>query len=384
MSKPDYYQTLGVSKGVSDAELKKAYRKMAMKYHPDRNPDDKEAEKKFKEVNEAYDILKDAQKRAAYDQYGHAAFEHGSGGMGGGGFGGFGGAGHADFSDVFGDFFGDMFGGGAGHHAGPGGRERGSDLRYNLTVSLEDAFAGKEVKVSIPAAVACETCDGSGAKAGTKPETCGGCGGSGQVRMSQGFFSVARTCPTCNGRGNIIRQACQSCGGSGRTSKEKNISVKIPKGVDNGTRIRLAGEGEAGRFGGPAGDLYIFVQVKKHNIFERDHKDIYLKLPLNFVDAALGTSMEIPTVDGGKARLKIPESTQPRQQFRLKGKGMPELNGSTRGDMYVIVDVEIPRKINKEQKEILSKFKEASAGKTQNPEEEGFLDKVSKFWGNAS
>jgi molecular chaperone DnaJ len=383
MSKQDYYQTLGVAKGASDVELKKAYRKMAMKYHPDRNPDDASSEKKFKEVNEAYDILKDAQKRAAYDQYGHAAFEQGGGG-GAGGFGGFGGgANSADFGDVFGDFFGDMFGGG-GASAGHGGRERGGDLRYNLTVNLEDAYAGKTVKVNIPAAVGCDTCGGSGAKAGTRPEPCSGCGGSGQVRMSQGFFSVARTCPTCSGRGNIIRQVCQKCGGSGRTNKEKNISVNIPKGVDNGTRIRLSGEGEAGRFGGPSGDLYIFIQVKKHNIFERDNKDIYLKLPLNFVDAALGTTMEIPTVDGGKARLKIPESTQPRQQFRLRGKGMPQLNSSNNGDMFVIVDVEIPHKISKQQKELLREFRNSAKGGSHTPEEKGFMDKVSKFWGNAS
>ena len=379
MSKIDYYQILCINKTASDTEIKKSYRKLAMKHHPDKNPGDKKAEAKFKEINEAYDVLKDPQKRAAYDQYGHAAFEQG--GMGGAG--GFSAGQGADFSDVFGDFFGDMFHGG-GQQTGAGGRERGNDLRYNLTINLADAYTGKTVKVNIPAAVGCDTCGGSGAKAGTKPETCGGCGGAGQVRMSQGFFSVARTCPTCGGRGNIIRQVCQKCGGSGRVNKEKNISVKIPKGVDNGTRIRLAGEGEAGRYGGPNGDLYIFVQMKKHNIFEREGTDIYLKLPINFIDAALGTTMEIPTIDGGKTRLKIPESTQPRQRFRLRGKGMPRLNTSQYGDMYVIVDVEIPSKMSKKQKELLREFRNSSKGGNHHPEEKGFLDKVAKFWSSAS
>ncbi|MEC8067686.1 MAG: molecular chaperone DnaJ [Pseudomonadota bacterium] len=378
MTKRDYYEVLGVEKGADAAALKKAYRKQAMKFHPDRNPGDTAAEASFKEVNEAYDTLKDPQKRAAYDQYGHAAFENG--GAGAGGFGGFGGGAGHDFGDMFEDMFGDMFGGGRGRSRGP---QRGGDLRYNLTISLEEAYAGKAVQVTIPTAVSCNTCDGSGAKKGTSVKTCGTCGGRGEVRVQQGFFAMSRTCNTCGGKGQIITDPCDTCHGSGTVRKEKTLNVNIPKGVDNGTRIRVTGEGEAGENGAPNGDLYIFVQLKNHNLFEREGPHILLDMPIDFVSAALGGQLEVPTLDGKKALLKIPEGAQSGTQFRMRGKGMPVTNSSAYGDMFVNVTVEVPTKLSKKQKELLKQFKNASSDRNS-PEQDSFLKKATKFWGLAS
>lgn len=378
MSKRDYYDTLGVKKGADEAELKKAYRKQAMKYHPDRNPDDKVAEQKFKEVNEAYDALKDPQKRAAYDRFGHAAFDQGmGGGPGGPGGGGFhGGQGFEGFGDVFEDLFGDVFGGGRTQRGGP---SRGSDLRYNLTISLEDAYAGKTVKVKIPTAVTCGECNGTGAEKGSKPQTCGTCGGSGEVRITQGFFNMSRTCPTCHGRGTVITDPCRACNGQGRVSQEKTIQVNIPKGVDDGMRIRLSGEGEAGTGGGPSGDLYIFVKVKSHDMFQRDGNSLYIEAPIAFTDAALGTEIQVPTPDGGKAKVKIPEGTQNGSKLRLRGKGMPVLNGTGSGDLYVMVQVEVPTKLSKKQRDLLEDFRNATEKKNR-PQEESFAEKVRRYW----
>lgn len=371
MAKADYYDTLGANKGASDDELKKAYRKKAMKYHPDRNPDDKVAEQKFKDIGEAYEVLKDPQKRAAYDQMGHAAFEGGMGGGGqghaGGGFGGFEGA---DFGSMFEEMFGDAFGGGG--HAGPA---RGSDLRYNLTISLEDAFNGKTVEVRIPTSVECKKCDGSGAEKGTKPETCPTCNGTGKVRVTQGFFSMARGCPRCHGSGKIIKNPCRACHGSGHVQEEKTVSVNIPKGVDDGTRIRLSGEGDVGPNGGLAGDLYIFIQMKRHEIFQREGGNLHIKMPIDFVEAALGGAVEVPTVDGKKARLNIPEGTQAGDRFRLRGKGMPGLHGSGVGDLYVSAQVEVPTKLSKKQKNLLEDFRKESSTKNH-PEQEAFIKKA--------
>jgi molecular chaperone DnaJ len=380
MTKKDFYDILNVEKGADDSTLKKAYRKQAMKYHPDRNPGDAESEAKFKEVSEAYDILKDPQKRSAYDQFGHAAFENGGSGAGpgagAGGFGGFGaGFGGQDFEDMFGDVF-----GGRGRSSGS---QRGSDLRYNLTISLEEAFIGKAVEVNIPSTVSCETCDGSGAKPGTNIKTCAACGGRGEVRVQQGFFAMSRTCGTCNGRGQVISDPCRACHGSGTVRKDKTLSVNIPKGVDNGTRIRVTGEGEAGKHGAPSGDLYIFIQLKSHNLFEREGPHILLDMPIDFVSATLGGSLEVPTLDGKKALLKVPEGTQSGTQFRLRGKGMPVTNSSACGDMFVNVTVEVPKKLSKKQREILQSFKDSYTDKNS-PEQEGFLKKASKFWGLAS
>ncbi len=376
----DYYQELGLAKGASDAEIKKAYRKLAMKYHPDRNQGDEAAEKKFKTINEAYDILKDPQKKSAYDRMGHDAFSQmgggGAGGPGAGGFGG-GGAGFGDFGDMFEDLFGDVFGG--------GGRRtqqadtRGNDLRYNLAVDLEDAFNGKKANVKIPTQAACDTCDGTGAKKGTDVKTCHTCGGAGEVRVQQGFFSVVRSCHTCGGTGKIIPDPCTNCGGKGRVRKERTLSVNIPAGVDEGTRIRLSGEGEAGMQGGRPGDLYIFISLKPHKLFKREGLDLSMDIPVSFVDAALGGELEVPSVDGGKAKMSLPEGTQSGQVFRMRGKGMPELNGSRRGDMFVKVNVEVPRKLTKRQKELLSEFKGESKDK-QNPEQNTFWDQAKKFW----
>ncbi len=377
MSKKDYYDVLGVSKGVDDAALKKAYRKQAMKYHPDRNTGDKTAEKKFKEINEAYDVLKDAQKRAAYDQMGHAAFEHGRGG-GAGGQGFSGGAG--GFEDMFGDVFSDIFGGGGG---GRRTVQRGNDLRYNMTITLEEAYEGKQTQIKIPTTDTCDTCDGSGAKKGTKPVTCSMCGGQGQVHVSQGFFNMTRTCPTCEGAGTIIKEKCGDCAGQGRVRTNKTINLTIPKGVDDGTRMRLTGEGEAGAFGGPSGDLYVFINIKKHPLFEREQRDLYIEAPLTIFDAMLGGSIEVPTLDGGKAKVKIPEGTQTGQIFRLRGKGMPVLNRSAFGDLMVTVQVEIPTKLTSQQKDILKNMRDGM--KEQNmPSVENFVKKIKKFWKNAA
>ncbi|MBI1363887.1 MAG: molecular chaperone DnaJ [Proteobacteria bacterium] len=384
MSKRDYYDVLGVDRGASEGDLKKAYRKLAMQYHPDRNADNPDAEKKFKEINEAYEILRDNQKRAAYDRMGHAAFDgFGAGGANGaGGFGGFGGMGGGDFSDMFEDLFGDIFGAAAGGGARTSGL-RGADLRYNLSINLEDAYHGKNVKVRIPSSVVCETCDGSGAKKGTSPKTCDSCSGAGQVRVQQGFFSISRTCPTCGGTGKVIPEKCTDCKGSGRKHKDKTISVNIPQGVEDGTRIRLTGEGEAGRNGGEAGDLYIFIALKKHSLFRREGRDLYVDFPINMVDAIIGGAMEVPTIDGGRAKITLPEGTQPGQQFRLRGKGMPSLNGAIYGDMYVIADVEVPKNISRKQKELLEEFKKAGGDK-QSESQESFFDKVAKFWSGSA
>lgn len=385
MSKRDFYEVLGAHKGDDDAALKKAYRKKAMQYHPDRNPDDKEAEKHFKEVNEAYDVLKDPEKRAAYDRMGHAAFEGGfGGGRQQGGFGG--GFGGADFADIFGDMFGDAFGdafGGAGRRRSHHGPSRGSDLRYDLRVSLDDAYNGKEIELNIPTTDSCSSCHGTGAKAGSKPTTCSTCGGAGQVRISRGFMQMAQTCPTCHGEGEVISDPCSACHGAGVERVNKTIKVNIPKGVDNGTRIRVAGEGEAGAKGGPKGDLYIYISLEGHDFFQREGEHIFVDMPLDFTEAALGGALEVPTPDGGKAKLKIPEGTQTGQRFRLRGKGMPMVNRSSYGDMFVIVHVEVPTALSKKQKELLRQFKNES-GKKNTPQQEGFAKKVKDFWQNAS
>ncbi|SDD29465.1 molecular chaperone DnaJ [Kordiimonas lacus] len=374
MSKADYYELLGVSKDVDEKALKSAFRKAAMQYHPDRNPGDAEAEKKFKEIGEAYEVLKDPEKRAAYDRYGHAAFEGGMGGPGGGHH-----AGGFDFSDVFEEFFGDFMGGQGRRRRGGGGPGRGSDLRFNMEISLEDAFRGKEDKIRVPTSVACEPCSGSGAEPGSKPEVCDTCGGAGKVRASQGFFMVERTCPRCQGNGSIITNPCKSCSGAGRVRKEKTLQVKIPKGVEEGTRIRLAGEGEAGSRGGPAGDLYIFLTIKPHALFKRDGDMLYCQVPIPMTKATLGGDIEVPTIEGKRARIKIPEGTQSGRQFRLKGKGMPELNGGFVGDMIVEMNVETPTNLNKKQRELLEEFAKEGGDKIS-PRSEGFFSKVKDLW----
>jgi molecular chaperone DnaJ len=377
MSKADYYELLGASKTADEKELKSAFRKMAMKHHPDRNPDDAGAEAKFKEINEAYEVLKDPQKRAAYDQYGHAAFEQGGGGFGGGGFGG----GAGGFSDIFEDIFGEMMGGGAGRRGGgarSGGRERGADLRYNMEVSLEDAFNGKSAEISVPTAVGCETCSGSGAKPGSSPVTCNTCGGVGRVRASQGFFSVERTCPECQGRGEVISDPCGDCHGQGRVTKERTLSVDIPAGIEDGVRIRLGGEGEAGARGGPPGDLYIFLSIKSHEFFQRDGADLFCKIPISMATAALGGQFEVACLDSTKSRVKVPEGTQTGKQFRLRGKGMPIMRSSDFGDLYIQVVTETPQNLSKRQRELLEEFEEISS-KENNPESEGFFKRMKSF-----
>ena len=371
MSKRDYYEVLGVAKNSSDQEIKKAYRRIAMKHHPDRNPDNKESEEKFKEATEAYEVLSDSEKKAAYDQYGHAGVDPQAGGFGGGA-GGFG-----DFGDVFGDVFGDIFGGGRGR--GRSGPVRGSDLRYDLELSLEDAVRGKTVKIDIPTLVSCETCDGSGAKEGTSATTCGTCKGAGQVRMSQGFFSVQQTCPKCHGRGRVIDDPCGSCYGQGRVKDKKTLSVKVPAGVDNGDRIRLAGEGEAGPEGGPSGDLYVQVRVRDHEIFERDGRNLYCEVPISIVDAALGGEMEVPTLDG-RVKLKIPEGTQTGRLFRLRGKGVISVRGGGAGDLLCRVIVETPVNLNNDQKELLRQLKDGLEGDKHSPRSTSWFEGVKKFF----
>jgi molecular chaperone DnaJ len=373
MAKRDYYEVLGVQRGASDADLKAAFRKLAMKHHPDRNPGDQDCEHRFKELNEAYDVLKDGQKRAAYDRFGHAAFEHGAGMGGGAGFG-------AEFASTFADIFDDLFGMGGARRARGSGRERGADLRYNMEISLEEAFVGKTAQIRIPTSVTCEACSGMGAKAGTKPRACATCSGHGKIRHAQGFFTLERTCPACHGRGQVIENPCPSCSGSGRVTRERTLSVNIPAGVEDGTRIRLAGEGEAGLRGGPTGDLYIFLSLGPHQLFQRDGADLHCRVPISMVAAALGGDFEVPTIDGGKTRVKVPEGTQSGRRFRLQGKGMPVLRSKQTGDMYVQVLVETPQKLTKRQRDLLAEFEKLSSKETQ-PEADGFFAKVKDFFG---
>ena len=369
MAKRDYYEVLGVTRTATEAEMKSAYRKLAMKWHPDRNPGDKDCEHQFKEINEAYDVLKDGQKRAAYDRFGHAAFEQGGGQ--GPGFG-------ADFASSFSDIFEDLFGMGGRRGGGRGGRERGADLRYNMEITLEEAYAGKTAQVRIPTSVTCEACSGSGAKPGSKPKTCATCGGAGKVRHTQGFFTLERTCVACQGRGQVIENPCPNCVGSGRVTRERTLSVNVPPGVEDGTRIRLAGEGEAGMRGGTQGDLYIFLSLAPHQFFQRDGADLHCRVPISMVAAALGGNFDVPTIDGGQTKVKVTEGTQPGRRFRLAGKGMPVLRTRERGDMYVQVMVETPQKLNKRQKELLAEFDKHSSNETQ-PEAAGFFSKVKDF-----
>ena len=373
MAKRDYYETLGVSREAGADDLKRAYRKLAMKYHPDRNPDDQDAEKRFKEVSEAYEILKDGTKRGAYDRFGHAAFEQGGGGGGGFDF-------SSSFADVFDDLFGDFMGGRrGGGGSGPQAASRGADLRYNLEITLEEAFNGTRAKIRVPTMAPCDACKGSGAHGNTRPATCSTCGGNGKVRAQQGFFTIERTCPTCQGLGRVIKDPCRSCRGSGRVHREKTLSVNIPRGVEEGTRIRLAGEGEAGVRGAPPGDLYIFLAIKAHRFFQRDGMNIYCRVPIPMTVAALGGAIEVPSVDAGRARVTIPAGTQSGHQFRLKGKGMVAMRGSQRGDMYIQAVVETPVNLNKKQRDILRDF-ERAGGKDTNPQSEGFFAKVKELW----
>lgn len=375
MSKRDYYEVLGVSKDADAKELKRAYRKLAMKYHPDRRPDDEDAEVKFKEATEAYEVLGDEQKRQAYDQFGHAGVDgQAGGGFGGGGFGGgFGGGG--SFSDIFGDAFSDFFGGGRGPQNGP---RRGSDLRYTMELTLEEAVHGVEKQIRIPTLVACDTCDGSGAKKGTQPKTCGTCQGVGQVRMQQGFFAVQQACPTCRGQGTIVEDPCNSCHGRGVKEETKTLSVKIPAGVDTGDRIRLSGEGEAGAMGGPTGDLYVQMTVRSHEIFERDGSNLHCDVPIGFVDAVLGGELEVPTL-GGKVMLKIPAETQSGKVFRLRGKGVKSVRGGITGDLLCRVQVETPVNLNSSQKELLQEFQASMKGEKHSPKKKSWLDGVTDF-----
>jgi len=368
MSKRDYYEVLGVTRSCTEVELKTAFRKLAMQHHPDRNPGDKDCEHRFKELNEAYDVLKDGDKRAAYDRFGHAAFEHG--GMGGPGFG-------ADFGSTFADIFEGIFGMASARGRGSG-RERGSDLRYNMEISLDEAFTGKTAQIRIPTSVTCEACSGSGAKAGTKPKPCSTCGGAGKIRHAQGFFTLERTCPTCHGRGQVIDDPCKVCGGGGRVTRERTLSVNIPTGVEDGTRIRLSGEGEAGVRGGPPGDLYIFLEVAPHEFFQRDGADLHCRVPVSMSSAALGGEFEVPAIDGSKVRVKVPAGTQTGRRFRLPGKGMPVLRAKQTGDMYVQVVVETPQNLTKRQRELLTEFEKLSSEQTQ-PESAGFFSRVKEF-----
>ena len=382
-SKQDYYSLFGVSRTASSDELKKAYRKLAMQYHPDRNPGDKKAEEKFKEISHAYEVLTDDQKRAAYDRYGHDAFTQGGMGNAGGGAGGMGGGAGFDFSSSFADIFEDLFGmggqgGGRRQQGGENPAARGADLRYNMTISLEDAFKSKQETIKITTSVACESCSGSGGEKGTKPVTCTTCQGQGRLRSAQGFFTVERTCHTCQGLGKVIKDPCRTCAGSGRTRKEKTLAVNIPAGVEEGTRIRLTGEGEAGMRGGPTGDLYIFISIQPHEIFKRDSADIHCTIPIKMTTAALGGSIEVPTIDGGRVKVTIPEGTQNGHQFRLRGKGMTVLRSSTRGDMYIHTIVETPVKLHKKQRELLKDFEKVADGTS--PESEGFFAKMKDFW----
>src|SRR6202142_2313149 len=364
-----YYETLEVERTADESKLKAAFRKLAMKWNPDKNPGDATSEVRFKEINEAYEVLKDGEKRAAYCRFGHAAFEQGGGGHGFG----------AGFASSFSDIFEDLFGM-AGQRGRGGGRERGQDLRYNMEITLEEAFIGKTAQIEIPVSVTCESCSGTGAKAGTKPKTCSMCGGQGRVRQAQGFFTLERTCPGCQGRGQMIEDPCPSCSGSGRVTRERTLSVNIPQGVEDGTRIRLAGEGEAGVRGGPSGDLYIFLSLATHQFFQRDGADLHCRVPISMVSAALGGEFEVPTIDAGKTRVKIPPGTQSGRRFRLQDKGMPVLRSKQTGDMYVQVMVETPQNLTKRQRELLNEFEKLSS-KDTHPESAGFFGKVREFLG---
>jgi molecular chaperone DnaJ len=377
MSKRDFYDVLGVQRRATADELKSAYRKKAKELHPDRNPDDPKADQKFKELNEAYDVLKDEQKRAAYDQYGHSAFEGPSGGRGGG-------PGGFDFStsftDVFDDLFGEFMGGRRGGGGGGNRAQRGSDLRYNMEISLEDAFAGKAVPIRVPGSVACEPCSGTGAEPGSKPQTCTTCSGIGKVRAQQGFFTIERTCPTCQGLGRMVKNPCRACSGAGRVQKERTINVSIPQGVADGNRIRLSGEGEAGLRGGPKGDLYIFLSIEPHPLFKREDENLFCRVPVSLTTAALGGHVEVPTLGGGRARISIPEGTQSGKQFRLRGKGMPGLRGQgPSGDLFVEVMVETPVNLNKKQQDLLREFEKAGSDKNS-PETTNFFARLKEFF----
>ena len=373
MAKRDYYEILGVSKGAGADEIKKGYRTKAKELHPDRNADNPKSEAQFKEANEAYEVLKNADKKAAYDRYGHAAFENGMGGGRAGGQGDFASA----FSDVFDDLFGDFMG---NQRGASGGRRaaRGNDLRYNLRIDLEEAFAGLQNTITVPTAVGCDTCSGTGAEGGAEAQTCPTCSGMGKVRAQQGFFTVERTCPTCNGMGQSIKNPCKSCHGQGRVEKQKSLSVNIPAGVETGTRIRLAGEGEAGMRGGPAGDLYIFIEVRNHKLFEREGSNLFCRVPVSMTDAALGGDIEVPTIDGGRSRVKIPQGSQSGRQMRLRAKGMPALRGAGAGDMFIELAVETPVNLTSKQKELLREFD--NLAEDNNPQSTSFFSSVKTFW----
>lgn len=384
MAEQDLYKIIGVEQSADASELKKAYRKLAMKYHPDQNQDNPKAEEKFKEINQAYDILKDEQKRAAYDRYGNAAFD-GSMGGGGGHPGGMGGAGA--FSDIFEDMFGDFMGGGGGGRRS-NGPARGSDMQYTMELSLEDAYRGKEATIKIPVNDSCDECDGSGAQKGTSSQNCGTCSGAGRVRQQQGFFTIERVCPTCHGEGAFIKDPCKKCSGAGRVKKTKTLKVKIPAGVETGRRIRLTGEGEAGLRGGARGDLYVMMNVKPHKLFQRDSANLYCRVPITVTRAALGGEIDVPTIEGKRASVKIPSGTQTGQQFRLRGKGMSMLRSDAHGDMYINIFVETPVNLNKKQQDLLLDLDKSmddgkSAGKNS-PESSGFFKKIREFWDDLS
>jgi len=375
-NKRDFYDILGVARNASDEEIKKAYRKLAMKYHPDRNPDSKEAEAKFKEVKEAYEMLSDPQKRAAYDQYGHAGVDPNMGGFGGGGGQGFG-----DFSEAFGDIFGDIFGGGRQSRSGGPQVYRGADLRYSMEISLEEAAHGHETQIRVPSWSNCDSCGGNGAEAGSSVETCSTCHGAGQVRIAQGFFSMQQTCPRCSGSGKYIPKPCRKCHGSGKIKSQKTLEVKIPAGIDDGMRIRSAGNGEPGVNGGPHGDLYVEVHIKPHSVFERDGDDLHCQMPISFIEAALGGEIEVPTLSG-KASFEVPEGTQSGRTFRLRSKGIKSLRTKLPGDLYIHVQVETPVKLSDSQKDLLKKFGDsiASGGAKHSPQQKGWFDRVRDFF----